>query len=236
MENLLEFGSNVNIDFIAICDFGNYKTGDIVLTIPNIFASLYYNSRTTSNNARFTELYYSDYSLAGININNVPLTESFYSLFSIPRDTNIAIIKREVSVGIDNTLYLLGNNIIEKTIQVDNLEGYIIHNNEGGYYITSDEIVNGKSYLVSYETLEQGHSFNLYSADVDIPYLKLQAQFIGNENKRSTEGYLIVPKVRLVYQPNIEFNANHVATCNLRAVVVDAKDNTPHLVVIEDGK
>lgn len=238
MDNLLEFGSNVNIDFIAICDFKtnnhSYEKDEIVISLNDVYATLYYNARTTNNVSRYTELYYSDYTLAGININNVPLTQQFYDLFSNEKLSNIQITRKKSYPVFGNTIYILDKNVIEDTIKVKDIEEYTINKNEGGYYIQSEEFNDGEEYIISYNILCDGHSFNLYSANVDIPYLKMQLRFLGNEDKQDTNGYLIIDKSALIYQPNIEFTSNHVASCNLRCVVVDPKDNPPKLVVIDD--
>lgn len=239
MDNLLEFGSNVDIDFIAICDFETknkaYKKNDIVLSLRDVYATLYYHARTTNNVSRYTELYYSDYSLGGMTLSGVPLNKYFYDLFSAEKLNNIVIRKKEKDIALGKTVYIVDTNVVVDSAMVEGMEPstYEVHYQEGGAYITSQSFVDGQEYVVQFDSIYNGHSFNMYSADAEVPYLKMQIKFLGNEDKDTAEGYLIIDKASLVYQPNVNFTKEHVASCDLRCVVVDAKECPPKLVVID---
>jgi hypothetical protein len=236
--NLIEFGSNVNILATAICDFSttlkDYKTGDVVLNLTdvNMLTSFRENNSEATSKKRIL-----DYGTLNVSNLNIPYIQIDYQICNLLGDINkdFSIVNYEqLECMVENSLLLKFFTEDVDSIKVVGVNNFAAHVNAElqTVILLSDEFIEGNCYTVQYNTIINRPSIVLDSFDVDIPYLKLQISTIGNLDKEDYYSYIIVPKAKLHFSPNMNFDNYSISSCSLTFNVIDDEEESKPLLVI----
>lgn len=234
--NLLEFGGNIDLLAIAICDFetpaGKYYKNDIVLDLKDIyFTTNYVNNSKVARNSN-NQLKYSEYSLSTLNFQYVPLSQQVYDLFASSSKENLLINGCEEVICLENGIIfpLSIEDIDKNSVKVKGIENIEVVKNGKNIMITSDQFSAGKSYKISYLYSKQGYVMELGNSDLNIPYFSLQISFRGNKDKDSLEGFLMIDKAHIMFTPVVNFIKDDVSYCSFSMTVIDS-ERKPRLVI-----
>ena len=156
-----------------------------------------------------------------IYISNVPMTEKVCNLLmQKENDTNLLITKKEIiECTVQNKLFL--SDIPSKDIYVKD-KNYNNLEYEVADYTLTGNFIEGETYLVFYKTYINKSVFNMEK--VSMPYFSLEIHFKGNDNKKTTIGYMIVPSVSLISSPVVVFNSNTIVGSNLNFKIIDVNN------------
>lgn len=233
MNNLMEFGSASTLIATAICDFKSgktsYKKDDVVFKLKDIQIGFNYGETTVESKSKRTEIYYNDGRLDNFTISASPLDLSSQQLFGEMFEQDEEIMRTEEVVAIDGIMILNGSPLLG-TIQIKEIDNFEVFENEGTYILRSLEFESNEVYTVYYKEQVLSTSITLDNADLNIPYLRIQIEMIGNNDKRSEYTYLIVEKAAIKLTPAISLGSKNVSNVQLYFKVIDSEIK-PKLVV-----
>lgn len=234
MNNLLEFGGKGQIIATALCDFSindyEYKTGDIVFDFNDVNVSFLYGHTTSQGNNSRTQLFYEEFYLDSLSVDVVPLDKNF-RIFCDNKLEKISVYEKESLVSVGKHIFLK-QLAKEDSVRIKEVENFEIQNTSEFTIIRSEEFVDDTIYDVYYSKEIISKSIVLDNQEIDIPYLKLQVKFMGNDNKETSENYIIVPKAAMRFTPVFNLQNNSVSHVRLSAKIIEDKESKPILSVI----
>lgn len=233
MYNLLEFGGKGSLIATAITDFTvnkkDYKKNEIVFVLNDVNINFHYGEKVNNIKDSRNRVYYSEYYLDSFMVDAVPFDLQIFNLFS--NGVNI----REESILICDSCTATSGIIIPKEevdingfIKIDSIDNFLINSNNGVSIISSSEFVDGKTYKIQYYTKKNIFSFVLDNEDLNIPYLKIQINFKGNESKNTSSNYFIIDKTSIRMTPIFNLVDNSVSSVRLLFKVIES-DVKPEL-------
>lgn len=235
--NLLEFGGAGSLIATAICDFEDngifYKKGDIVLDLEDVFINFNYSTNTKQVTSKRRNAYYNEYYLSSLSIDVAPLNFQTQKLFANMTQNNINIMVHEKPEAMRGMLLLVGQVANSDNIYIPGINNFDVKTNNNISIITSLEFKDSEKYDVYYEETVNCNSIDLDNADSNLPYLKLQILFKGNEDKLTAKSIIIVDKAYLRLTPLFNLHKNSVSRVKLLFIVIDSENN-PTLNVINN--
>lgn len=234
MNNLLEFGGRGQVIATALCDFSidnyEYKTGDIVFDFNDVNVSFLYGHTTSQSNNSRTQLFYEEFYLDSLSVDVVPLDRNF-KIFCDSKLEKISVYEKESLVSVGKHIFLK-QLAKEDSVRINGIKNFDIQNTNEFTIVHSEEFIDDTIYDVYYSKEVISKSIVLDNKEVDIPYLRLQVKFTGNDNKETNENYIIVPKVAMRFTPVFNLQNNSVSHIRLSAKVIEDKESKPILSVI----
>ena len=236
--NLLEFGGVADITVLSICDFKhngiNYKKDDVLFNLQQIPISFQYKSLSSEQTAKRTQIYYHEYSLDTSTINVIPFDSNIQRLFSKAAINELKLTTVEQVMAMRNLLIPINDFLVDEYIKIDGVENFEIRSLGGTNVIYSEELQDSNYYTIQYQYKKPVKSFELDSGDVDIPYVKLQIRFVGNEDKKNNESYFIIDKASIHLTPVLNLSGKAVSYIYLMFKIIDGA-NKPMLAVVDNG-
>jgi hypothetical protein len=236
--NLLEFGGTGDLIATAICDFSfngiDYKTGDMVLSLTGAGIHFNYGATTSNIKSNRNQVYYNEYYLDSFVVDTAPLNFQMQRLFVSMFNQAIEITEHEQPMSMGGTILLLNNIDSESHINIPGITEFTLVNHNGVSIINSKEFVDGTTYDVYYTRIVEGSLLELDNKDSELPYLKIQIKFNGNQNKNTMSNYFIVDKAALRLTPVFNLKDNAVSHVQIMFKVIDGVEK-PKLSVITNG-
>jgi hypothetical protein len=223
MSNLLEFGGTGQVIATAICDFSindkyNYKTGDIVFDFDDIYIKFYYNHKTSQGRDQRTQVFYEEFYLDSLSIDVVPFDDNF-KLFCDPLTNTVEIYEVETGIAMNNRLFL-HYEALPESIRIPGIQEFTVSNSNGFTIIESAMFIDQNNYKVYYQRQLSSNNIILDNSDVNIPYLKLQIKFKGNNDKQESCNYITIPKSAIRFTPIFNLQNNNVSHVRLAMKVI----------------
>ena len=236
MNGLLEFGSYGTILATAICDFKigshEYKENDLVFKLTDVPIQLNYDSNSSNAKARRNEIYYNDCYLDNLVINASPFALGTNYIFDNLFNEEIEILEVEETIPQDGFIVPIYTPV-EDTIRISGINNFEIRNADP-CILYSEEFVNGQKITLQYKRRVKTLNISLDNSVFDIPYLKLQINFVGNYNKKDMNSYLLVNKTSMQMTPVMNLSQGGVSTINLYFKVING-DEVPRMAVECNG-
>lgn len=234
MNNLLEFGGSGQLIATAICDFSVqdtyfFKKDDIVFDFDSIHINFNYNYVTGEAKSDKTNLFYEKFYIDSLSLDVVPFDNNF-KLFCNNDLDYLTICEVENCVAVNNNLFLK-NAAIDDSIKIDGIYNFNAINVGDFTLITSEDLVDNNVYKVYYNRQIKVKSIFLDNEEIDIPYLKLQIKFRGNNDKEEVTSYIIIPKASIRLTPVFNLQNNSVSHIRINAKVINDEEK-PVLSVV----
>ena len=225
MNNLYELGGLADVFIINKVEKNiggiNYKPQEVYTVLNDVIVNLAYERNNSEGKDIKNKINYIVNFPNEIYISNVPMTEKVCNLLmQKENDTNLLITKKEIiECTVQNKLFL--SDIPSKDIYVKD-KNYNNLEYEVADYTLTGNFIEGETYLVFYKTYINKSVFNMEK--VSMPYFSLEIHFKGNDNKKTTIGYMIVPSVSLISSPVVVFNSNTIVGSNLNFKIIDVNN------------
>ena len=236
--NLLEFGGTGNLIATAICDFENsgiaFKEGDTVLDLEGVGIHFNYGAHTSDLKSSRNQIYYNEYYLDSFVIDMAPFNLQTQRLFANMTEEELVVVEHEVPVAMMKQLLLINTPEENQPITIPGIEQFELVVNNGVAVIRSNEFEDTKKYDVYYGRKLRCNTLELDNENVNIPYLKVQIQFVGNNDKQTITNYFSVEKTSLRFTPVFNLKNNAVSHIQLMFKVVEG-DIKPKLSVMIYG-
>lgn len=233
--NLMEFGGTGHLILTAICDFDyngiSYKTGDIVLDLKDSYINFNYGSVVTDIKSSRNQVYYNEYYLDNFVIDVAPLNLQTQQLFSKMSNNKLTIVEKESATAMMGQLLLIQEPDSDGIISIEGISNYELIINNGVPVIRSAEFQNGQNYDVFYKKTLQCNTLELDNSECDLPYLKAQILFKGNNDKTTSINYFVIEKTALRLTPMFNLRNNSVSHIKLMFKVIDS-EHKPTLSVM----
>lgn len=223
---IIELGGGATVVMSAVCDFQDFKAGDVIGVFNNVYLNVEYRQRENSN-FRGTETASSNpkKSISKIQLGNVPMTSSLLRLFQenkVKVNRTITIHEAvELNTSENNRIYLKQKPSESDTIKTTPKISFTYY--ERTNMITIDEEYKG-SLLVSFSSEAEGDVVSL-DKDMNIPYLKLEVCMKGNIDKKDGKMMLIIPRASVIEKPIISKLSDTTTSYSLSfAIIRDYED------------
>ena len=236
--NLIEFGGSGDLIATAICDFNLgdelIKEGQVVLNLEGVGVRFHYSVINSNIKSDRNQIYYNEHYLDSFSIDIAPFDLQTQKLFSKITSSTFTITEYESAIVMAGSILLAKMPSDLNTIYIPGISEFTTETMHGIAVIKSPEFVEQQTYKIYYTRELSGNTLELDNVDMDIPYLKVQILFKGNNNKESAVNYFVVEKAALRLTPVFNLIDNAVSYIQLFFKVIDGEQK-PKMSVMING-
>jgi hypothetical protein len=234
--NLLELGGSANVIVSSICDFetetNSFSKDEVILVLENVNVKLNMTEKNSQAYSKKLNMDYGALHLQSLSIESVPFTKQIYNLLGVEQQEESIIQLEEVNCLKSGMLLLKEYVINTDTIKVLGVKEFDVFSNEDTQttIIYSDEFIETNIYTVQYFVKSERFVIGLDTFNQSWPYMRIQLELLGNQDKDTVNTYIVVDKVSLHCTPWLNFNNSGVTHCFLYFNVIDCLKQ-PRLVI-----
>lgn len=236
--NLIEFGGSGDLIATAICDFNLgdelIKEGQVVLNLEGVGVHFHYSTINSNIKSNRNQIYYNEHYLDSFSIDIAPFNLQTQKLFSKITSSTFTITEYESAIAMAGSILLAKMPSDLNTIYIPGISEFTTEIIHGIAVIKSSEFVEQQTYKIYYTRELSGNTLELDNIDMDIPYLKVQILFKGNNDKEGTINYFVIEKAALRLTPVFNLVDNAVSYIQLFFKVIDGEQK-PKMSVMING-